>query len=238
MRTRIIVSTAALLFAAPLTACGGDSGDSNAGEKPQSSSPPAADKKGTEVDCTAENIDQLTWNTHCSDEVATDGSASAGAALGEPLALGRSAETIGGEGGVLEITPTSVVYMKEGGGGTSEHGTFVFITVKARPTTGAAAAVPAPITGKGWEWVAPDGEAIGWNSGDSITVQTERFDGGGDIQPGSFQWQSTVFDLTAAQAKGGTLQYVDGDGAAYRWKIPATDAGPQIAEVKQQLLAD
>ncbi|OKH91515.1 hypothetical protein [Streptomyces uncialis] len=233
MPARITISTAALLLAAALTACGGsDSGDSKADEKPKNSSAPAASKKATEVDCTAEDIDQKTWNTHCSGEI--DGAASAGPE--EPLALGKPAGTVGDQGaGVLEITPTTVVYTKAGGGGTSQKGTFVFVTVKARATTGAAAEVPAPITGNGWQWIAPGGEAIGWGSGDSVSVQTESFDSTGPVQPGSFQWRSTVFDLTPAQAKGGTLQYLDGDGAAYRWKIPGADTGPQIAEVKKQL---
>ncbi|MFJ7418005.1 hypothetical protein ACIQXD_05250 [Streptomyces uncialis] len=231
MPTRITISTAALLLAAALTACGG-SEDSKADEQPKSSAAPAASKKATKVDCTAEDIDQKTWNTHCSDE--TDSAASAGPE--EPLALGKPAETIGDQGiGVLEITPTTVVYTKEGGGGTSQNGTLALVTVKARATTGAAAEVPAPITGNGWQWIAPDGEAVGWGSGDSVSVQTDSFDSTGAVQPGSFQWRSTVFDLTPAQAKGGTLQYLDGDGTAYRWKIPAADTGPQIAEVKKQL---
>ncbi|MEV6796703.1 hypothetical protein AB0M87_33250, partial [Streptomyces sp. NPDC051320] len=54
-------------------------------------------------------------------------------------------------------------------------------------------------------------------------------------QPGSFVWDAQIFDLTTAQAKGGTLVYVDGEGTAHRWKAPASDAGPQVAAVKKHL---
>jgi major membrane immunogen (membrane-anchored lipoprotein) len=42
-------------------------------------------------------------------------------------------------------------------------------------------------------------------------------------------------DLTKAQAKGGTLIYVDGEDAAHRWEMPFVDSGPNVADVKKHL---
>ncbi|WP_327351868.1 hypothetical protein [Streptomyces sp. NBC_01304] len=65
-------------------------------------------------------------------------------------------------------------------------------------------------------------------------VNADGFTNAGPIQPGTFQWRSQVFDLTEAQ-RSGTLIYVDGEGQAFRWKMPAKDAGPELARLKAAL---
>ncbi|WP_309029317.1 hypothetical protein [Streptomyces alfalfae] len=155
---------------------------------------------------------------------------------GEPRKLGEPAQTIGDGGtGVLQITPDTVVYVKEDSGEKAANGIFAVVTMKDKAMTGVAADEVAPISGGGWSWIAPDGETIGFDSGNSTMVTLDKYDGADPVQPGSWQWRSQVFDLTPAQAKGGTLIYVDGEEAAHRWKMPAADSGPNVAELKKQL---
>lgn len=205
MRVRATACTAVLLCAV-LTACGGD-GDE--GDGPGKPSAPAA--------------------------------TSTPAAGGEPtessdLELGESARTTGDGGtGVLEITPDTVVFVKEGGGETAENGVFAVVTMKDRAMSDVAADEPAPITGQGWKWMAADGEMIGWDSGNSSGVVMDKYNNADPVQPGSYQWRAQVFDLTPAQAKGGTLIYIDGEEKAHRWQMPSEDSGPNVAEVKKQL---
>lgn len=229
MRVRATAVTAALLLAA-LTACGGG-GDGKAEKKPS-----AAKESAKKVDCSDQYLSQKEWLDHC------DGKEGAGAggdgtdSEATDLKLGKPAETIGDGGtGVLQVTPDTVVYVKEGSGEKSEYGTFAVVTMKVKAMTGAPAEQTAPITGDGWKWIAPDGESVGFDSGNSTGITMDKYNSGGAIQPGTYEWDSEAFDLTAAQAKGGTLLYTDGDGTAYRWKIPATDSGPRVAEVKKQL---
>ncbi|MFJ7998924.1 hypothetical protein ACIQ7D_17510 [Streptomyces sp. NPDC096310] len=152
------------------------------------------------------------------------------------LALGKPSPTVGDEGtGVLEMTPTTVVYSKVGTGNEPDKDLFAVITVKQRPTTAAPAGEVPPMSSGGWSWIAPDGQSVDEGNGQSFNVVMDDFSAAGPVQPGSFVWDAAVFDLTAAQAKGGTLVYVDSEGTAYRWKIPSGDSGPQVAEVKKQL---
>ncbi|MDT0608894.1 hypothetical protein [Streptomyces lancefieldiae] len=152
------------------------------------------------------------------------------------MKLGTPARTTGDGGtGVLEITPDTIVFAKEGSGETAANGVFAVITMKDKAMTAVAADEPAPITGGGWKWMAPDGEMIGWDSGNSTMVTMGKYDNADAVQPGAYQWRSQVFDLTPAQAKGGTLIYIDGEEKAFRWEMPSTDAGPNLAEVKKQL---
>jgi hypothetical protein len=83
--------------------------------------------------------------------------------------------------------------------------------------------------------MAPDGEMVAFDSGNSSNVVMDKYNNADPVQPGAYQWRAQVFDLTAAQAKGGTLIYIDGEEKAFRWKVPAVDAGPNVAEVKKQL---
>ncbi|MEF9521243.1 hypothetical protein [Streptomyces sp. RB13] len=150
--------------------------------------------------------------------------------------MGAPAQTAGDGGtGVLEITPDTVVFVKEGSGETAENGLFAVVTMKDRASADVAADEPAPISGGGWTWMAPDGEMIGWDSGNSTNVTLDKYSGADPVQPGAYQWRSQVFDLTPAQAKGGTLIYIDGENKAHRWQMPSTDSGPHVAEVKKQL---
>lgn len=152
------------------------------------------------------------------------------------MKLGQSARTVGDGGtGVLEITPDTIVFVKEATGETAENGVFVVVAMKAKAVTAVAADEVAPITGGGWKWMSPDGEMIGFDSGASTMVSTGKYQNAEPVQPGAWQWRSTVFDLTEAQAKGGTLIYVDGEDAAHRWEMPSQDSGPNVTDVKKEL---
>lgn len=152
------------------------------------------------------------------------------------LSLGQPAQTTGDGGtGVLEITPDTIVFTKTATGETSANGVFAVVAMKDKAMTAAAADEPAPITGGGWKWMAPDGETIGWDSGNSTNVTPDRYTNADPVQPGAWQWRSQVFDLTPAQAKGGTLIYIDGEEKAHRWEMPSTDSGPNVADLKKQL---
>ncbi|MGW8728198.1 hypothetical protein ACWGNF_19460 [Streptomyces sp. NPDC055808] len=156
------------------------------------------------------------------------------------LELGVPSRTVGTKlVGVLEITPTTVVYTKEGNGTTSRFGTFAVITTKdASLTANAADEEPASANGTkgGWRWIAADGQRVAESNGSAYKVLVRGYDGTGKIEPGTSQLRSEVFDLTPQQAKGGgTLVYTDATGAENRWKIPAVDAGPQVADVKKRL---
>jgi hypothetical protein len=141
----------------------------------------------------------------------------------------------GGGTGRLQLTPTSVAYLPSGSTfDKPQNEAFAFVAVKVQPMTAVAAAQAAPITGGGWSWIAPDGQAIEQGNGEAYNVVAESFNAGGPIQPGSFQWDGQVFDLKTVQA-GGTLMYVDGAGTAYRWAMPKTDSGPQVEQVKKEL---
>ncbi|WP_282790947.1 hypothetical protein [Streptomyces sp. CC224B] len=230
MRVRTTAATAALLLAV-LTACGGGD-DDKADSKPPAASKAAASKK---VDCTDEYLSQKEWMDHCAGKEGggTGGDGTEGQA--KTMKLGEPAETIGDEGGVLQITPDTIVYVKKGSGEVPENGVFAVITMKDKAMTGAPADEAPPISNGGWSWIAPDGEAIGFDSGNSTNVSMDKYSNADPVQPGTWQWRSQVFDLTEEQAKGGTLIYTDGEGTAYRWKMPLKDAGPHVAEVKKQL---
>ncbi|MFF1711939.1 hypothetical protein [Streptomyces sp. NPDC058268] len=229
MRVRTATASAALILAA-LTACGGD-GDGKAETKPS-----AAKESTKKVDCADQYVSQKEWLDHCAGKegAGTGGDGTEGGAA--DLKLGEPAQTIGDGGtGVLQITPDTIVYVKEGSGEKSANGTFAVVTMKVKAMTGAPTEQTAPITGDGWKWIAPDGEAIDFDSGNSTMISMDKYNSGGAVQPGTYEWDSEAFDLTAVQAKGGTLLYTDGDGTAYRWKMPTADSGPGVAEVKKQL---
>ncbi|MEV0118029.1 hypothetical protein AB0H77_33115 [Streptomyces sp. NPDC050844] len=100
-------------------------------------------------------------------------------------------------------------------------------------TKAVAASETAPIESKGWQWVAPDGEAIDTTSGNASSVTPSGFTNAGPVQSGIFQWRTQVFDLTKLQ-RGGTVLYVDGEGQAYRWNA-RPDAGPELTKLKAAL---
>ncbi|MGW2228271.1 hypothetical protein [Streptomyces formicae] len=155
---------------------------------------------------------------------------------GKALHLGEPAQTIGENGvGVLQITPDTIVYVKKNGSEPAENGIFAVVTLKDKAMTGTAADEVAPIGGGGWKWMAPDGETIDTGGGESYNIVVDKYNNEDPVQPGTYQRRLRAFDLTPAQAKGGTLIYVDGEETAHRWKMPATDSGPDAAELKKQL---
>ncbi|MFD5910200.1 hypothetical protein ACFWHL_15935 [Streptomyces massasporeus] len=195
----------AALLLAALTACGGGD-DSDSSSKP--SAAPTSEPAPSGKPTTAE----------------TD------------LKLGEPARTTGDGGtGVLQITPDTIVFTKKGGTETAENGMFAVVTMKDKAMTAVAADEPAPISGGGWKWMAPDGEMVDTQVGNAFNVTMDKYNNADPVQPGAYQWRSQVFDLTPAQAKGGTLIYIDGEEKAFRWEMPSTDSGPNVAEVKKQL---
>ncbi|MFE7727353.1 hypothetical protein ACFU5D_16360 [Streptomyces anthocyanicus] len=169
-------------------------------------------------------------------EPSSGASSDGGQEGGEGLKLGAPAQTTGDGGtGVLEITPDTVVFAKTGSGETAENGVFAVVTMRDKATTAVAADEPAPISGGGWKWMAPDGEMVDTQVGNAFNVVMDKYNNADPVQPGGYQWRAQVFDLTPAQAKGGTLIYIDGENKAHRWQMPSTDSGPHVAEVKKQL---
>ncbi|MFI8872515.1 hypothetical protein [Streptomyces sp. NPDC055243] len=230
MRIRTATAITALLLAA-LTACG-DDGDSGQADKKPAGGAKASDSK--KIDCTDEYLSQKEWMDHCAGEEGTGGDGTEGQA--KTRKLGEPAQTIGDGGtGVLQITPDTIVYVKKSGMDTAENGVFAVVTLKDKAMTGTAADEVAPISGGGWKWMAPDGETIDEGGGESYNVVVDRYNNEDPVQPGTYQRRLRAFDLTPAQAKGGTLIYVDGEETAHRWKVPATDSGPHAAELKKQL---
>ena len=122
------------------------------------------------------------------------------------LALGVPSRTVGTKlVGILEITPTTVVYTKEGDGTTSRFGTFAVITTKdASLTANAADEEPADANGTkgGWRWIAANGQSVAEGNGTAYKVLVTGYSGVGKIEPGTYQMRSEVFDLTPEQAKG------------------------------------
>jgi hypothetical protein len=207
MHVRTATATAALLLAA-LTACGGGNED-----------------RGPDA---AKAQESKTGETAPSEQPSGQ--------VEKGLKFGTPARTTGDGGtGVLEITPDTIVFTKEASGEAAANGVFAVVTMKDKAMTAVAADEPAPIMGGGWKWMAPDGEMVAFDSGNSSNVTMDKYNNADPVQPGSYQWRSQAFDLTPAQAKGGTLIYIDGEEKAFRWDMPSTDSGPSIAEVKKQL---
>ncbi|MFF7725193.1 hypothetical protein [Streptomyces sp. NPDC008001] len=216
MRKNLLAAAAAVTAACclALTACNDDTKGttgSSSGERPQQTSPGTGTSSGPPPS-------------------AADG------AKGAALAFGEASRTVGaGTVGILEITPTTVVYAKEGGRVTPQHGTFAVVTLKEASLSANPADEEAPAKGGGWRWVAADGRSVPAGNDNAARVVLEKYRHSGGIPPGASQVRAKVFDLTPAQAKGGTIVYTDGTKSADRWTVPATDTGPQVAEVKQQL---
>lgn len=150
--------------------------------------------------------------------------------------LGYAATTDGDPdtGGVLQITPTSVIYATKTSTDKPDNGRFVIITTKVQAMTAAPAAETAPADGGGWTYIAPDGQAITTMDGNATTVTLDDFNGAGTFDPGTFKWDSEAFDIAPNQA-GGTLSYKDGSGHITRWTLPKTNTGPQVDKVIKDL---
>src|ERR1044072_3661726 len=128
------------------------------------------------------------------------------------MQLGKTVETIGAQapadgspgGGGLEVTPTTVVYQKEAMGSTAVNGVFAIITVKDRAPNAAAAAESAPIEGGGWQWIAPDGQALDEGENEASSITPNGFTGGGRGQPRPYNRRThAVCPVEAPGGRGG-----------------------------------
>jgi hypothetical protein len=233
---RKTLTTAIAITCIALTAgCAGS--DDKADSKPatsKTSSPSKTASPSPKVDCSDTSLDQATWMKYCS----KDGGNSQGE---QTLTWGKTARTVGAQspatgaqgGGPLEVTPTTVLYAKSAMGNTSANGTYAIITVKDRAYGRIAATESAPIEGGGWQWIAPDGQALDEGENDASSITPDGFTGGGMVKAGTYQWKTIAFDLAPAQAKGGTIAYTDGNGVVYEWKVPTTDSGPELSALKK-----
>ncbi|MEU9337228.1 hypothetical protein AB0D49_29390 [Streptomyces sp. NPDC048290] len=159
-------------------------------------------------------------------------SASAASGVGD---LGEPARTVGaGTIGILEITPTTVVYGAQGGGVAPQNGVFA-VVVLTETSLSANPADEEPAPGGGWQWVGADGSVVAAGGGSAGQVSLDGYPASGAIQPDDTAVRARVFDLTPAQAKGGRLVYTDGTEAEHEWELPGTDTGPEVADVKAKL---
>jgi hypothetical protein len=235
MRVRATTATAALLLAT-LTACGGGGVDDSQAKPPDKARASASKK----VDCSDESLSQAEWMKYCSDEGSgTGGDGTAGAGK---LAWGKPASTTGDQdfdtgGGTLEVTPTTITYRAEAMGNEAVNGMFAIVTVKDEAVGDTAAAESAPAGGGGWQWIAPDGQALDEGENDASSITPQGFTGGGKVQAGSWAWRTIAFDISKEQ-QGGTLVYVDGTGQSFQWKVPAAEQGPELAELKKGMEGD
>lgn len=157
------------------------------------------------------------------------------------MQIGQAATTtgalnpvVGPGGGTLEITPIAVVYHPKSISETPKNGLFLTVGFKQRSISGSPV-MTAPLTGGGWQYIAPDGEAFEQGNGNGFNVTPSSFNGGGTpLQPGSFNRAAKTWDISEQQ-RGGMISYTDGTGVEYRWRLPAQDAGAEVAKLKTDL---
>ncbi|MCG0283721.1 hypothetical protein [Streptomyces sp. PSAA01] len=151
------------------------------------------------------------------------------------LTLRQSAETVGvGGRGAMRITPDTVVYVHKAGTGTPEHDLYAVVTFSAENRSNTPVTAT---TGKGgFHWKAPNGHTVkaGNSKGAARIAPVGFHDGGPTVQPHTFRRNAIAFDITNSE-KGGTLIYVDGDGDAFRWKIPTASSGDAVPALKSAL---
>ncbi|MFF9154627.1 hypothetical protein ACF1AB_20620 [Streptomyces sp. NPDC014846] len=151
------------------------------------------------------------------------------------LKLSQSADTAGAGGdGTMRITPDTVLYLRSTSSGTPEHDLYAIVTFSAenrsrRPVT-------ATTKTGGFRWKAADGHIVrAGNSKSAARIAPTGFaDGGPTVAGGTFRRDTVAFDITKAE-KGGTLLYVDGNGDAHRWQLPATSSGRAVSALKLAL---
>jgi hypothetical protein len=212
MRKILLTATAAACLA--LAGCNDSSDGAGSGDKPSGNAPSGNGASATE---------------------SPGGGTASALPGGAAPALGTPARTVGARTvGILEITPTTVVHTGKSGGTASKYGTFVVVTMREKSLSANPADEEKPAAG-GWKWLAPDGLSTDAGNGNSAQVSLGKYGNHGAIQPDDTQLRAEVFDLTPAQARGGSAVYTDGTKAPYRWAIPAQDAGPDVADVRQQL---
>ncbi|MFG2563632.1 hypothetical protein [Streptomyces sp. NPDC048496] len=212
---RRIPLTVSLVAAAclALTACDPGPGDSG-GDAKQSPSPTHSQPSPTRS---------------ATDAPAGDDTGPAAVDLGEP------SRTVGAKTvGILEITPTTVVYAEQGAGVSPQNGVFAVVALGEKSMS-ANPADEEPAPGGGWQWIGPDGTPVAAGNGNAGKVTLDGYPPSGAIEPGDTATRARVFDLTPEQAKGGKLVYTDGTQAPHGWKLPAEDTGPQVADIKGKL---
>ncbi len=151
------------------------------------------------------------------------------------LKLSQSADTAGAGGdGTMRITPDTVLYLSRTSSGTPERDLYAIVTFSAenrskRPVT-------ATTKTGGFRWKAANGHTVSaGNSRNAARIAPTGFaDGGPTVASGTFRRNTVAFDITNAE-RGGTLLYVDGNGDAYRWQIPATSSGRAVSALKLAL---
>ncbi|WP_406345757.1 hypothetical protein [Streptomyces sp. NBC_00648] len=218
-KTLLAAATATAVACLSLTACQNDSGaKSPSGQAPTTQAP------STQPPTTAPT------------DAPGDGAGSDPTSGTVAQALGEPSRTVGANTvGILEITPMTVVYLKDAGGQSSKYGTFAVVTMDEKSLSANPAAETALAKGGGWHWIAPNGTLIAEGAGNAARVTLGKYQHSGAIEPGAHQLRAKVFDLTPAQAGGGRLIYTDGTDSSDRWSIPARDSGPQVADIKAEL---
>ncbi|GAA2766510.1 hypothetical protein GCM10010103_55510 [Streptomyces paradoxus] len=153
------------------------------------------------------------------------------------LTFGQTADTAGASGkGTAQITPETLVYVDKAGAGAPERGLFAVVAFRAGNR--AEESVTTTAAQGGFRWKTLDGKTIkAGNSAGAGRIAPIGFnDGGGKpvVRAHTHQVDTVAFDITRVE-KGGTLVYVDGDGVAFRWKVPSTDSGPTANALKAAL---
>ncbi|MFH8629719.1 hypothetical protein ACH4CC_07580 [Streptomyces lydicus] len=151
------------------------------------------------------------------------------------LSLRQGADTVGvGGKGAVRITPDTVVHVSKASTGTPEHGLYAVVAFSAENRTDTP--VTAATGNGGFRWKAPNGHTVkAGNSKSAARIAPIGFhDGGPTVQPHTFRRNTIAFDIANSE-KGGTLVYVDGNGDAFRWKIPAASSGDAASALKSAL---
>ncbi|MFD9566433.1 hypothetical protein [Streptomyces sp. NPDC059994] len=222
-RTLLAAATATAVACLSLTACQNDSGAGSPSGQAPTTQAATTQPPGTQPPTTAP----------------TDGPGDAGSDPSSGAvaqALGEPSRTVGADTvGILEITPMTVVYLKDAGGQTSKYGTFAVVTMGEKSLSANPAAETALAEGGGWHWIAPNGRLVAEGAGNAARVALGTYRHSGAIEPGARRLRAKVFDLTPAQTRGGKLIHTDGTDSSDRWSMPARDSGPQVADVKAEL---
>ncbi|WP_407555474.1 hypothetical protein QOM21_37000 [Streptomyces sp. Pv4-95] len=151
------------------------------------------------------------------------------------LDFGQGADTAGvGGRGTAQITPDAVVYVDRAGAETPEQGLFAVVRFEAGNRS--KATVTTTVGKAGFRWRTPGGKTVkaGNSKGAGRLAPVGFSEDAPDVPPKTYQVDSVAFDITIAE-KGGTLIYVDGDGVAFRWKIPSRDSGSTAAALESAL---
>ncbi|MGW8374815.1 hypothetical protein [Streptomyces sp. ODS28] len=181
------------------------------------------------------------WIPECApdpDEAVQGASASPSATAGtRQLRLGRTVTTVGTSGrGALALSPSTVLDTSMATGEAPDKDLFTIVAVRAEAVGAASADEATPQEHGGWRWITRSGRTIDAGDGNSaFNVVPRGFENAGRVRPGAHDWRVAVFDLTGEEREGGTLAYVDGAGATFRWRVPGEDAGPYVGALSHAL---